>query len=488
MRSALRVVPVLVAMLITGVGVLPGQAQQPADVTLVNALPGITVDVDIDGVTVAESLAYGETVPGDGLGLETNEQVEVEVREAGTSTVLGGTEAPSFVPDFGAMMVHYADEDVVRVTLHEYCIRLLCDGVAAVDAWVFADAGPVDIRIDGEVVTPSEECGSAGLPGEPGEYEVAFLQAGSDTVLAGPEPVTVAEGEVAVVYLTGSRALGNLQPLTLGYTLQTQDCTPRQPAPTGPRPAGDLPDVQILQAIPNLTVEVQLGRRFVESLGYGQQFNDDELGGIAGDRATITVRELGEVLVGPVEVPITSDAGTVAIHRDGQGQAVLTYFEDPVQTLCEDEGALALRNASALFINWVVGTGPIDDTVEGGAFPALLDTGQLDSGEQQPQVLAAADYLGRVFNFVNGEPASGIEDLDVESGRVTTAYFVGGTSAGDPGAEDLQTLVLGYGVATKECPLPATPTPKPTPPRPPGEVKAEQRYFATPADTPQDGF
>jgi len=44
---------------------------------------------------------------------------------------------------------------------------------------------------------------------------------------------------------------------------------------------------------------------------------------------------------------------------------------------------------------------------------------------------------------------------------------------------DDQLLILGYSVATVACPKPAVPEPAPAP---------ERRYFATPAETPQDGF
>ena len=474
MRRVCTVSLVLIGLLLA-VSLVPVHAQEPADVVLVNALPGVTVDVDIDGVTVVEGLGYGETAPGDVLGLETNQQVTVEVREAGTSTVLGGTAAPNFVPDLGAMMIHYTDGDAVRVTVHEYCVRRLCDGVAAADAWVFANVGPVDIRINGELVTPSEECGSASLGGEPGPYEVVFVEAGTDTVLAGPELVSVAEGEVAVVYLTGSQPLGTLQTLPLGYTLGTQDCTPRQPAPTGPRPAGVLPDVQVLQAIPGVALDVQLGRRFVESLEYGQQFNDDELGGITGGTATVTVSLQGDVLIGPIEIPITGDAGTLVIHLDEGGEPTVTFLDDPVQPLCQDEGGLVLRNTAAgLVTNWVIGTGPVADD-EWDSFDVLFTTPPQDNGEQLQRALPSGDYLARPYNYINGEPVTpGNTDLPIRDGRVTLAYLTGVNplvSPTDPADQfplptEADVLLLTYDLANATCeepaPSPKAPSPPPT--------------------------
>lgn len=472
MRRPWTVIIGLVCLLLA-VTVVPLHAQEPADVVLVNALPGVTVDVDIDGVTVAEGLAYGQTVPGEQLGLQTSQQVSVEVREAGASTVLGGTAGPNFVPDLGAMMIHYTDRDDVRVTVHEYCVRRLCDGVAAADAWVFANVGPVDIRINGEPVTPSDACGSASLLGEPGQYEVAFYEAGTDTVLAGPEVVSVAEGEVAVVYLTGSQPLGTLQTLLLGYTLGTQDCTPRQPAPTGPRPAGALPDVQVLQAIPGLALEVGLGRRFVDSLEYGQQFNDDELGGITGGTATVTVSLQGEVVIGPVDTPITSDAGTLVIHLDEGGEPAVTFLDDPVQPLCQGEGGLVLRNTAAgLVANWIVGTGPVVDD-EWGSFDVLFTTPPQDNGEQLQRALPSGDYLARPYNYINGEPVTpGNTDVPIRDGQVTMVYLTGVNPlvfptvlAGQfplPTAVDV--LLIDYDVPTTTCDEPTTPpTPTPTP-------------------------
>lgn len=491
MRRPWTVIIGLVCLLLA-VTVVPLHAQEPADVVLVNALPGVTVDVDIDGVTVAQGLAYGQTVPGEQLGLQTSQQVSVEVREAGTSTVLGGTAGPNFVPDLGAMMIHYADDDAVRVTVHEYCVRRLCDGVAAADAWVFANAGPVDIRINGEPVTPSDACGSASLGGEPGQYEVAFYEAGTETLLAGPEVVSVAEGEVAVVYLTGSQTLGTLQTLPLGYTLGTQDCTPRQPAPTGPRPAGTLPDVQVLQATPGLALEVGLGRRFVESLEYGQQFNDDELGGITGGTATVTVSLQGEILIGPVDIPITSDAGTLVIHLDEGGEPTVTFLDDPVQPLCQGEGGLVLRNTAAgLVANWIVGTGPVADD-ETASFPVLVTTPPQDNGEQFQRALPSGDYLARPYNYINGEPLTpGNTDLPIRDGQVTVAYLTGVNPLQpptDPPSDvplpaGLDILLVDYDVATTTCAEPApspTPTPSPTPAPVPKSVPTGASPLAEP--------
>jgi hypothetical protein len=308
--------------------------------------------------------------------------------------------------------------------------------------------------IDGEV--------PAGIAGRaPGEHEVAFVEEGTATVLVGPEVITVDAGEVALVFLTGSQTLGNLQLLTtLRYAVQTQDCTPRQPAPEGARPAGDLPDVQIVQAIPGLVVDVQLGRRTAEAVDFGQQVNDDELGGITGGTATVTVSLAGGVLIGPAEVAISSDAGSLVIHRDGAGEPAVTYFEDPVGPLCQGEGELVFRNASGSPASWVVGTGPVADD-ETATFPRLFSTPRVDSGQQWSRGVPAGDYLTRAFNWNNGEPVAGNGELSVGSGTVSTVYLVG-RSPGVP------LTIPPQGPAADQLALAALVRAADVPPAPPG--------------------
>ncbi len=451
MRGLRWTVPVL-TLLVAAMVVVPVRAQEQADVLLVNAVPDVVVDVDIDGEEAARGLAYGATVSGDVLGLAAGQGAQVEVREAGSTSVLALADV--FVAARGYMVIHYDLEGEVAVSGREFLVESLCDATAEVELWSYANADAWPPLIDGEV--PMGIAGRA-----PGEHEVAFVEEGTDTVLVGPERITVDAGEVALVFLTGSQTLGNLQLLTtLRYSVQTQDCTPRQPAPGGARPVGDLPDVQIVQAIAGLVVDVQLGRRTAEAVDFGQQVNDDELGGITDSTATVTVSLAGGVLVGPADVAITSDAGSLVIHRDGGGEPVVTYFEDPVGPLCQGEGELVFRNASGSPASWVVGTGPVADD-ETATFPGLFETPRVDSGQQWSRTVPAGDYLTRAFNFDNGEPVGGNGELSVGSGTVSTVYLVG-RSPGVP------LTIPPQGPAADQVALAALVRAADVPPAPPG--------------------
>lgn len=408
---------------------LPRYAQQPADVILLNALPEVSVDVSIEGDVSADGLGFGESVDSEALMLQVGQSVDVQVREASTGAILVDCGSSLVVPERGALVVHYDVDDAVAVGVHSYLVRSLPVGWAAAELAVFANAPEVDFTVNQSVATPTTvAAGPVSL--QPGRYEIVAWEAETAVVgeyeglLAGPAYVELSPGDIAAVFIVGSENLGNLQLLTLGYQIELTEAGPGEPT-SGTRPAGRLPDVEVLNAIPEITVDVQLGDGSVQTLAFGGQVNDDVFGRGASETATITVAYGGDVLVGPVEVPITSDAGSLVIHRDAAGQPRVTYFPDPVEPLCESEGGLVLRNtAVSLTANWAIGRGPVADD-ETRSFEVLFWTPDLDNGQESRRALPAGEYVMRAFNYINGEPASTNEELAIHDGQVTVVYLVG---------------------------------------------------------------
>jgi hypothetical protein len=463
---------------------LPVYAQQPADVVLVNALPEVSVDVSIDGGVFADGLAFGESVGSDMLMLQAGQSVDVQVREASTGAILVGPGSSLVVPERGALVVHYDVDDVVAVSVHSSMVRSIPVGWAAAELAVFANAPEVDFTVNQSVATPTwVSAGPVSL--RPGRYEIVAWEAetavggGHEGLLAGPAYVELSPGDVAAVFVVGSGNLGNLQLLTLGYQIELTEAGPGAKPGSGTRPAGQLPDVEVLNAIPEITVDVQLGDGGVQTLAFGDQVNDDVFGRGASETVAITVTYGEDVLVGPVEVPITSDAGSLVIHRDPAGAPRVSYFPDPVEPLCEGEGGLVLRNtAVSLIANWAIGRGPVADD-EMGSFEVLFWTPDVVNGQEFRRAVPAGEYVMRAFNYINGEPASTNEDLTIRDGQVTVVYLVGANwwnplPAAPPG-------VPGEDVA-----LAALLSADRVPPAPPGTevVAAPEPVVASPVTAP----
>lgn len=453
MRRRPRRFWVLVLGLVLVLAGLPVQAQEPADVVLVNALPEVSVDIFIDGEVSADGLAFGESVGSDMLMLRAGQPVDVEVREAGTGSVLVDAGSSLLVPERGALVVHYDVADVVAVGVFNSVVRSLPEGWAAAELAVFANAPEVGFTLNQGVATPtSVPAGPVSL--QPGRYEIVAWEAGipvgggHEGLVAGPAYVDLSPGDLAAVFVVGSENLGDLQLLTLAYQLELAEAAPGESG-SGTRPVGQLPDVEVLNVIPEITVGVRLGNGGVQTLAFGDQVNDDVFGRGASEMAAVTVTYGEDVLVGPVEVPITSDAGSLVIHRDAAGEPRVTYFPDPVQPLCEGEGGLVLRNtAASLTANWAIGRGPVADD-EIGSFEVLFWTPDLVNGQEFQRAVPAGEYVMRAFNYVNGEPASTNSDLAIRDGQVTVVYLVGANwwnplPAAPPGvpAEDVARAAL----------------------------------------------
>jgi hypothetical protein len=225
-------------LLLPALAALPAHAQVDVDLEIVHGIPDVDVDVYVGGELALDGFTYGETVNDDDLGgLAVGDTIDVEVRAAGTDTVLI-EETSITVPDVlaGSLVAHYDVDGAPTLTLFEDIVEPLCTGEAGLVVRHTAGAPAVDVALDGEVVVEDFVHGdeiSAALP--EGTYEATVLLAGTDTVAIGPAGLDLLAGVVTVVYATGSVATEDLDLLVIDYEVGTEDCdeTPR-PSPTKP--------------------------------------------------------------------------------------------------------------------------------------------------------------------------------------------------------------------------------------------------------------
>jgi Domain of unknown function (DUF4397) len=221
-------------LLLPAMAALPAHAQDEVDVTVVHAIPGLTVDVAVDGEVVLDDFTFeGDDNPAV-LTLPAGAEFDVEILdETGTDTLLGPV---TVVADVALSLVAHLDaEGEATVSEFEDVFPPLCTGEGGVVLRHTAAAPEVDVAVEGTVLgtfANGEELAAA-LPA--GTYEAEVRLAGTDTVAIGPADLEVLEGVATVVYAVGAAADESLELLLIDYEVGTEDCdeTP-EPTPTKP--------------------------------------------------------------------------------------------------------------------------------------------------------------------------------------------------------------------------------------------------------------
>ena len=221
-------------LLLPALAALPAHAQDEVDVTVVHAIPGLTVDVAVDGEVALDDFTFeGDDNPAV-LTLPAGAEFDVEILdETGTDTLLGPV---TVVADVALSLVAHLDaEGEATVSEFEDVFPPLCAGEGGVVLRHTAAAPEVDVAVEGTVLgtfANGEELAAA-LPA--GTYEAEVRLAGTDTVAIGPVDLEVLEGVATVVYAVGAAADESLDLLLIDYEVGTEDCdeTPK-PEPTSP--------------------------------------------------------------------------------------------------------------------------------------------------------------------------------------------------------------------------------------------------------------
>ncbi|CAA9378160.1 MAG: hypothetical protein AVDCRST_MAG32-1555 [uncultured Nocardioides sp.] len=185
----------------------PVHAQEPtappARVTLVQALPGVNVDMAVDGEPVAQGVPLGDvvTVPLDPGSHElTFSDADGEVDVVSTLRV-----GPSTRTDVVLHLPAEVDGDPV-VNSYRTPSAPIGSGEARVVLAHTATAPPADVRVDGQVVftnIANGEYAEADVPA--GTHSVALLPTGSaDAPILGPLEVQLEPRTVTSVYAYGN--------------------------------------------------------------------------------------------------------------------------------------------------------------------------------------------------------------------------------------------------------------------------------------------
>jgi len=218
-------------------------AQASADIMLLHGIPGITVDVAVDGAVVIEGFEPGDMQDLSAFAGQT--LVNLEVRPTGTEDVAIGP-VPSFdVPASGSWTVvaHLDAEGTPTITAFDNDTSAAADGQGRLTVRHTAAAPAVDIVLgDARPVENLSNPEEASLDVPAGEIAGAQIAPTGGDPIADVPTVTVAAGENLIVFAVGSLADDTFTFYTQDVALESAGSTEGDgtPAPTAVNTGGEL--------------------------------------------------------------------------------------------------------------------------------------------------------------------------------------------------------------------------------------------------------
>lgn len=215
-----KLLAALAAGFIATLGVAgPAQAISPttADLYLLHAVPGLTVDVWVDGAVLLEDFAPGTLTDPLDLAAGDYEVVITAANDPITSPAIGPVTLTLEANMSYTAVAHLAADGTPTATMFTNDLTTIPAGQGKLTVRHTAAAPAVDILADGapaftNLENPNEV--KANLP--VGTISAAVAAAGTTDPLIGPTDVTIQEGVNTIVY-----AWGSLQDDNLALAVQT---------------------------------------------------------------------------------------------------------------------------------------------------------------------------------------------------------------------------------------------------------------------------
>jgi len=218
-------------------------AQESADIMLLHGIPGITVDVAVDGAVVIPGFEPGDMQDLSSFAGQT--LVNLEVRPAGTTDVAIGPVASFDVPASGSWTVvaHLDAEGTPTITPFENDTSAAADGSGRLTVRHTAAAPAVDIILgDARPVENLSNPKEASLDIPAGEIAGAEIAPTGGDAIADVPTVSVVAGENLIVYAVGSLADETFTFYTQTVALESVGSAAGDgtPAPTAVNTGGEL--------------------------------------------------------------------------------------------------------------------------------------------------------------------------------------------------------------------------------------------------------
>jgi hypothetical protein len=214
------------------------QGQTTGTVTVIHGVPGLTVDVYVNGELTLEDFAP-ETVT-DPLELPAGDY-DIEIYAAGADptaddpAITGSAALPAGAN--ASIVAHLTADGAPTLTVFVNDVSPIAAGQARLVVRHTAAAPTVDILVDGTpTLTDLSNPDEVGADVPAGTYSAAAAPAGTTDAVIGPATLTLEEGTAYFVY-----AIGSLQDESLGLVIQTISGLGAPAAPTGAATPTPLP-------------------------------------------------------------------------------------------------------------------------------------------------------------------------------------------------------------------------------------------------------
>lgn len=211
MNWASRIIIAFGLIITLGVAGVASASSHTGTVTVVHGVPGLTVDVYINGELTLQGFEPGSVT--DPLELEegtykidiraAGESADSEPAISGSADVTAGTNA--------SIVAHLTEDGTPSLSVFANDTSTIDAGNTRVTVRHAASAPRVDIWVDGEIAAEGLANGQeATLEVPASTYTVAVSAAGDDAPVLGPVDLDLAEGTHYIVYAIGSLDEGSL--------------------------------------------------------------------------------------------------------------------------------------------------------------------------------------------------------------------------------------------------------------------------------------
>jgi hypothetical protein len=248
MSRAIRLITALGLILTLSVAGVASASSHTGTVTVVHGVPGLTVDVYVNGDLTLEGFQPGAIT--DPLELEAG-TYDIEIRAAGEPAdsepaIAGSAEVLAGIN--ASIVAHLAEDGTPSLAVFLNDVTTIQAGETRLTVRHAAAAPAVDVWVDGEVAISDFVTGDeATLDVPAASYNVAVSAAGDDQPVLGPADFDLGEGTSYIVY-----AIGSLDDGSLDLLVQTisglHDAPDSVPAGTGSTANDGAPIMLILAA------------------------------------------------------------------------------------------------------------------------------------------------------------------------------------------------------------------------------------------------
>ena len=384
-----------------------------SQLTVVHGIPGVTVDVYVNGAKTLENFAP-DTVT-DPLGLAAG-TYEIDIYAAGTGPAPAALPAPILsttleMPPGGNVtaVAHLDASGNPSLSAFLNDTSTPAPGQARLVVRHLAEAPAVDIVANGSlklfenVTNPNE----GQLDVAAGTYGVTINAAGTDTVAFDAGDLTLPEGQSTIVYAVGSLTGGTFGLLVQSIELPTPDA---------------YGIASVVHGVPGLTVDVYLNGNLALP-----GFAPDSVAGpllLAATDYEVAIYPAGAnplatapAIAGMTSLPAGANASIVA-HLDAAGAPTLSVFVNDVSEIAAVEARLVVRHTAAA---------PAVDIVADGSLKLFENVTNPNEG----QIDVAAGTYGVTINAAGTDTvAFDAGDVALPEGQSTIVYAVGDLAGG----------------------------------------------------------